>query len=111
MISIKQFIEKFKNLLTLYSINSLSEFEDAFSTEYPDDWEEIKCVSNCQNIHSYRWFSVATNVYMLEDGFVGVTAGYELYSEMMIWSDTDIIPSVNEYEAFTTIAYRRKLIN
>ena len=57
---------------------------------------------------SHRWFVVSTNVYKLEDGFIGITGVTELKSEHMVWSDCDCYTTACEYEEYTTISYRPK---
>lgn len=106
---VKEFIENAKNVIEIYKVKSLGEFEDAFYAEYPD--ERLKVVSNAQDISDHRWYSTATNVYILEDGFVGIRAGHRLYSEQMWWDDVDIEPVVSIYEAYQTIAYKPKILN
>ena len=109
VMKVKEFIEKAKNVIELYKVKSLNEFYDSFNEEYPD--EELKVVNHAQNIVEHRWYSTATDIYLLEDGFVGIRAGYKLYSEQMWWSDVDIEPTVSIYEAYQTIAYRPKILN
>lgn len=109
VMKVKEFIEKAENVIKLYKVKSLGEFDDSFQEEYPD--EELKVVNYAQDVVEHRWYNTATNIYLLEDGFVGVRAGYKLYSEQMWWNDVDIEPIVSIYEACQTIAYRPKILN
>jgi len=106
---VKEFIDKAKRLIRKNNIYSIGQFNDEFKIEYLID--DIKIVSSAQEVERHRWYSVATDVYMLEDGFVGIKGIYQLFSEQMSYSDTDYIPDVILYEAFPTIAYRRKTIS
>lgn len=56
----------------------------------------------------YRWFVVSTDVFKLEDGFIGITGVTELKSEYMLWSDCNYRTAAFEYEEYTTISYRPK---
>lgn len=56
----------------------------------------------------YRRFVVSTNVYKLEDGFIGIRGVTELKSEYMLWSDWHYLTVAFEYEEYTTISYRPK---
>lgn len=70
--------------------------------------EGVKLVASNLNIDEHRWFTVATDVYKLEDGYVGITGPSQLRSEGMVWSDCNYMCIAEEYEEFTTIAYRPK---
>ena len=60
---------------------------------------------NRQNYDSHRWYIMATDIYEVEDGYIGVSGVSELKSEMMDYSDTDEHCVAKEYEAVQTITY------
>lgn len=67
-----------------------------------------KKVASGLNFDEHRWYSISTDVYQCEDGYVGVTGCSQLKSEMMSWSDADVITRAEEYEAVQTVTYKRK---
>lgn len=78
-----------------------------------DDFEDIidgKCekVASHLNLDEHRWYSRATDVYKCRDGYVGITAGYQLFSEQMDWSDACPNINVSEYEAVQKTTYQPK---
>ena len=97
---------KVKELLDLIS-NSEETF---YSLDDFEDFIDNKCekVASHLDLDEHRWYSCATDVYKCEDGYVGVYAGYQLFTEQMYWADVDPCVDVEEYEAFTTVAYRPK---
>lgn len=84
------------------------------SNEYPSlhHLETIKglpeCVAEGLDLDQYRWFSIATNVYKCEDGFVGVCGAYQSFSEMQTWKDLDAPCEAEEYEEISTVSYKPK---
>ena len=58
-----------------------------------------------QDHESNRWYIMATDIYEVEDGYIGVRGVSELKSEMMDYSDTDEHCVAKEYEAVQTITY------
>lgn len=60
---------------------------------------------NRQDYNSHRWYIMATDIYEVEDGYIGVRGVSELKSEMMDYSDTDEHCVAKEYEAVQTITY------
>jgi len=59
--------------------------------------------------HSFhRWFTVATNLYKVEDGFVGIRGPVELKSESMCWRDADYECTAFEMEPVQVTTYRKK---
>lgn len=88
--------------------------EAAFSSLWEAD-DEIQAKFGKQvkvaiglNFDEYRWYSMTTDVYQCEDGYVGVTGCSQLKSEMMSWSDAYAITRAEEYEAVQTVTYKRK---
>lgn len=69
---------------------------------------DAKLVKSNLGIDEYRWYTISTKVYQLEDGYIGITGVTSLKSETMMFSDCDVITQAEEYEEFTTISYRRK---
>lgn len=77
------------------------------------DFEDLidnKCekVASHLGIDQHRWYSCATDVYKCEDGYVGIFAGYQLFSERMDWSNALPSTCVSEYEAVQKVTYRPK---
>ena len=68
---------------------------------------EFNCVAENLNFDERRWYIISTSVYKLEDGYVGITGPSTLKSENMEWCDCNPCKA-EEYEEFTTIAYRPK---
>lgn len=72
------------------------------------DAEEL--IKECEFIErikydSHRWYIMATDIYRVEDGYVGIRGVSELKSEMMNFSDCDIHCTAKEYKAVNTISY------
>jgi hypothetical protein len=98
---VKELIELIKNSdEVLYHLDNVEDLIDG----------ECKKVASGINPEEHRWYSLATDVYECEDGYVGVRAGEQLFSEEMSWSD--VCPDIyaSEYEAVQTITYRLKKI-
>lgn len=78
------------------------------------DAEELiqgKMVKEHQDLDEHRWYSIATRVYEVEDGFVGIRGCYQSFSEMQDWSD--ISTDCGGVEAFEvkpmpSVYYERK---
>ena len=60
---------------------------------------------NRQDYESCRWYTLATDIYEVDDGYIGVSGVSELKSEMMDYSDTDEHCVAEEYKAVQTITY------
>lgn len=82
-------------------------FYSVFEAEEVLD-RDAKLVKSNLGIDEHRWYTISTNVYQLEDGYIGITGVTSLKSEAMMFSDCDVITQAEEYEEFTTISYRRK---
>ena len=65
------------------------------------DCERIKR----QNYNSHRWYIIATDIYEVEDGYIGVTGISELKTEMMDFSDCGGHCVAREYKPVQTITY------
>lgn len=73
-------------------------------------WDANDLLKDCkfiksQDYDSHRWYIMATNIYEVEDGYVGVRGVSELKSERMVYSDCDKPCVAEEYEAVQTITY------
>lgn len=84
---------------TIYSLAEL---------EWDGYLPKCKCVARGLNLDEHRWYSVATNVYECEDGFVGVTGVYQSFSESQTWKDIGVPCYAEEYIATPTITYKPK---
>lgn len=78
-------------------------------------WQVEDEIENCPkkvasglDFDEYRWYSITTNVYECEDGFVGVRGCSQLKSEMMDYSDACVETFASEYEAVQAITYKPK---
>lgn len=58
-----------------------------------------------QNCDSNRWYIIATDIYEVDNGYIGVSGVSELKSEMMDYSDADEHCVAEEYKAVQTITY------
>lgn len=67
-----------------------------------------KKVASGLNLDEHRWYSIATDVYKCEDGFVGVTGAYQSFSESQTWEDIGVICGAREYKAVQTTTYEPK---
>lgn len=66
--------------------------------------KDCKCI-NRQNYNSHRWYIMATDIYEVEDGYIGVRGVSELKTETANYSDCDEHCIAEEYEAVQTTAY------
>ena len=63
---------------------------------------------NRQDYNSHRWYIMATDIYEVEDGYIGVSGVSELKSEMRDYSDTGEHCFAEEYQVIQTITYLPK---
>ena len=73
-------------------------------------WDAEELLEDCkfkirQNFTSNRWYIMATDIYEVEDVYIGVSGVSELKSEMMDYSDTGEHCFAEEYKAIQTITY------
>ena len=73
-------------------------------------WDAENLLKGCkfrnrQNYDSHRWYIMATDIYEVDDGYIGVRGVTELKSEMMDFSDCAIHCIAKEYKAVNTISY------
>lgn len=59
----------------------------------------------CQDYNIHRWYIMATDIYEVEDGYIGVRGVAELKSESLGFSDCNEHCKATEYEAIQTITY------
>lgn len=76
--------------------------------DYYEPLKDCKCVAEGLNLDEHRWYSIATNVYECEDGFVGVRGVYQSFSEMQTWEDINVLCTAEEYIAVPSITYKPK---
>jgi len=72
------------------------------------DAEELiqgKMVKEHQDLDEHRWYSIATRVYEVEDGFVGIRGCYQSFSEMQMWSDCDVNSEAFEVKPVADVHY------
>ena len=60
---------------------------DLYSVFMADDIIKGEVVASHQDDDEHRWYIIATRVYKLEDGYVGVRGPYSSKSEMQFWED------------------------
>lgn len=66
---------------------------------------EATMVAKGLKLDIHRWYSKAVNVYKCDDGFVGVCGPYQLFSEEMVWSDTEACKAAL-YKEVKTVTYK-----
>lgn len=98
---------KVKELIDFIDENT---FYSLYAAEYAikGKFGSLTKVESGLDFDEHRWYSITTDVYQCEDGYVGITGCSQLKSEMMSWEDTDEIASASEYETVQTVTYRRK---
>ena len=64
---------------------------------------------NRQDYESNRWYILATDIYEVDDGYIGVSGVSELKSEIMDYSDTGEHCVAEEYKSVQTITYIPKI--
>ena len=78
----------------LYSLWDVDDVIDSDTTK----------VAEGLNLDQHRWYSKAVNVYKCDDGFVGVCGPYQLFSEILVWSDTEACEA-SLYKEVKTVTY------
>lgn len=76
--------------------------------DYFGPLKECKQVATGLNLDEHRWYSIATDVYECEDGFVGVRGAYQSFSESQTWEDINVLCEAEEYIAVPTVTYKPK---
>lgn len=96
---IKEFFEAF-NALEDYDKECVYNAADAI-----DGIGEGNCVAENIDRDVHRWYTIGTNVYKLEDGYVGLRGQTELKSEESSWGDVDIPVTACEYIEQPSVTY------
>ena len=94
-------VKEIINLINSSNIDSLSEAENLLD-------DIAKLVAKDLQIERNTWFSTATDVYEVEDGYIGITGVADEYSPYMDSSDCNYSCVACEYEPYTTISYKPK---
>lgn len=92
---VKEVIDK----VNTYSYWSISMVEDEV---FDNEAELVKCDLDIQR---YRWFSVGTNVYKLEDGYIGITGLVDSFGDSSI-EDYNYKSSAEEYIPCVELSYQ-----
>lgn len=84
------------------------EDDEFFSLREVDTIEgDYTRVASNLDVSQHRWYSTAMNVYKLEDGFVGVWGLFQIFYEMNVASDFDIVCEAFEVEEVPSVKYKR----
>lgn len=84
--------------------NDLYTLEEAYDI-IPSNIERVK---SGLELDKYRWYSKAVDVYKCEDGYVGVSGVYDIYSETDSPMDIGVSCSASEYQEVLTVTYKKK---
>ena len=91
------------------AIELINNSDDCCSLWDAEDLLEGCKFKNRQDYDSHRWYIMATDIYEVDNGYIGVRGVWELKSEMMDYSDTGEHCFAEEYKAIQTITYVPKL--
>ena len=94
---VKELIDKVNSTTNCYSIHHAEDFI-----------KKINKVASDIYVEKHKWYNISTNIYRLEDGFVGITRPSMLKSKSIIWSDCDYTCIVEEYESVYKLIYQPK---
>ena len=72
---------------------------------------ECKLINRQDYNNSNRWYIMATDIYKVDNGYIGVRGVLGLKSATMNYSDTNEHCIAEEYKAVPTITYMPKLNN
>lgn len=91
--------------------NSLNDFDktNVYDTEDALGLNEEDLVAEHINRDEHRWYTIGTNVYKLEYGYLGVRGPNIRKSEEMSWSDIGLPTEVIEHVEKVTVTYVPKL--
>lgn len=95
---VKELIDKVNSAIDCFSLYDAENFIEG----------KIDKVASNLDIDEYKWFIISTNVYKLEDGFVGITGPSILKSECKLWLDCDYMCIAEEYEPVYSFTYKPK---
>lgn len=87
------------------AIELINNSDNCYNLWYAEDLLKDCKFINRQNHNSYRWYIIATDIYEVEDGYIGVRGVSGLKSEMMSFSNCGEHCVAEEYEAVQTITY------
>ena len=82
--------------------------EPLYSIFTAEELIEGKLVKEHQDLDEHRWYSIATRVYQLEDGYLGIRGAYQSFSEMQGWSDIGEHSEAFEVIPEPDVYYKRK---
>ena len=92
------------------AIELINNSDNCYSLSDAEDLLKGCKFKNRQDYESYRWYTLATDIYEVDNGYIGVSGVSELKSEMMDYSDIDDeLCFAEEYKAIQTITYVPKL--
>lgn len=95
---VKELIDKVNSSTDCFSLYDAEKFIE----------EKINKVASDVYVEKHKWYNISTNVYKLEDGFVGITGSSDLKSETMNWSDCDYMCIAEKYESVYKLIYQPK---
>ena len=101
----KDKIMKVQEVIDLINDKEIYSLYEVEYTINPHGTKRCPKVASGLNLDEHRWYSIATDVYQCEDGFVGITGAYQSFSEMQTWEDIGVICGAEEYKAIQTITY------
>lgn len=105
--TVKEFIEIGKELVKKHNIKTLYDF--FWKTL---EYKGLTCVARNLYPSLHPDYMDAIDVYSVEDGFVGVNAGWMRFDPAKVsWDDVDAIVEFTEFEAVVDVVYRPKYIN
>ena len=96
-------VKELIDYVSKYTFYSLIEVEVSLK-------EVPQCVAEHLEIEKYRWFSVSTSVYKLEDGFVGIRGVSDIYSDDIDAEDCGVRCTACEYEEFPHVRYKKRIL-
>jgi len=67
-----------------------------------------ECVAKALNVDKHRWYEISTNVYKIDEWFLGVRGASDLFSEEMGWDDADVKSTAFEMERIPSYTYKQK---
>lgn len=87
------------------AINIINNSDNCYSL-----WDAEELLEDCkfkirQNFTSNRWYIMATDIYEVEDGYIGVRGVSDLKTETADYSDCNEHCEAKEYEPIQTIIY------
>lgn len=91
------------------AIELINNSDNCYSLSDAEDLLKGCKFKNRQDYESCRWYTLATDIYEVDDGYIGVSGVSELKSEMMDYSDTDEHCFAEEYKSVQTITYIPKI--